>query len=57
MSPSQRLHGVRSWLGAALLCVITLWVTVFYVIEAHRIATSKYVSDYKIYYSIADEGN
>jgi hypothetical protein len=57
MTPSRKLQGIHSWVGVGLLCSLTIWVTVFYLIEAHRITNNKYISDYKIYYSIASEGN
>ncbi len=50
--PLRSRPGINSWLGVGLLCSITLWVTVFYIFETKKIAESKFVADYKMYYSL-----
>lgn len=55
MPPSARLRGVHSWLGIGLLCSITLWVTVFYVVEAQKITNNSYDSSFTEYYAILGE--
>jgi hypothetical protein len=52
MPPSRR-HTVNSWLGVGLLCSITLWVTIFYVVEAKKITNDIYSANYKTFYSVS----
>lgn len=51
MPPSRR-HQVNSWIGVTLFCSITLWISVFYVVEAHKITQDVYASDYTEYYKL-----
>jgi hypothetical protein len=56
MPPSPR-HGINSWLGVGLFCSITLWVSIFYTLEAHKITQDNFASDFKIYYTVEASEN